>query len=140
VGRVIAGLAQGIACGQSDFAPPACLVLGGETTVTIHGAGKGGRNQELVLAAAIALDGYKLPVGAEVAVVSLATDGNDGPTDAAGGLATADTLARGRALGLDARAALAANDSYTYLAALGALVVTGPTNTNVNDLIFVFAF
>ena len=146
VGRVVAGLAQGIVCGQSDFVPPACLVLGGETTVTIRGAGKGGRNQELALAAAIELDGYKLqsdslrPSGAEVAVVSLATDGNDGPTDAAGGIATADTVARGRALGLDARAALAANDSYTCLAALGALIVTGPTNTNVNDLIFVFAF
>jgi hydroxypyruvate reductase len=138
VGRVVAGLAQGIACGQSDFARPACLVLGGETTVTIRGQGAGGRNQELALAAAIALDGYALPAGVEVAVVSLGTDGTDGPTDAAGGIATRDTLARGRVLGLDARAALANNDSYHYLAAVGDLIVTGPTNTNVNDLIFVF--
>jgi glycerate 2-kinase len=134
VGKVIAGLAQGVACDQSDFAPPACLVLGGETTVTVRGAGSGGRNQELVLAAAIALDTYPLPSSVEVAIVSLATDGTDGPTDAAGGIATTDTITRGRALGLDARAALASNDSYHYLAALGDLVITGPTGTNVNDL------
>ena len=140
VGRVVAGLAQGIASGQSDFVPPACLVLGGETTVTIRGQGTGGRNQELALAAALALEGYPLPPGVEVAVVSLGTDGTDGPTDAAGGIATADTIARARALGLDARAALADNDSYPLLGALGDLIVTGPTQTNVNDLIFVFCF
>jgi hydroxypyruvate reductase len=138
VGRVVAGLAQGIACGQSDFSRPACLVLGGETTVTVRGQGSGGRNQELALAAAVALDGYALPAEVEVAVVSLGTDGTDGPTDAAGGIATRGTLARGRARGLDARAALADNDSYHYLAAVGDLLITGPTNTNVNDLIFVF--
>ena len=139
VGRVVAGLAQGIAHGQSDFAAPACLVLGGETTVTVRGHGAGGRNQELVLAAAIALDGYPLPPDVEVAVVSLGTDGADGPTDAAGGIAMPDTLARCRGLGLDPRAALTNNDSYPYLAALGDLIFTGPTNTNVNDLIFVVA-
>ena len=137
VGRAVAGLAQGIACGQSDFVAPACLVLGGETTVTIRGQGSGGRNQELALAAAIALDSYPLPDGVEAAVVSLGTDGTDGPTDAAGGIAWPDTVARGRALGLDARAALADNDSYPYLGALGDLIVTGPTGTNVNDLVMV---
>jgi hydroxypyruvate reductase len=75
-----------------------------------------------------------------VAVVSLATDGTDGPTEAAGGLATAASLARGRALGLDAAAALAENASLPYLNALGDLVITGPTGTNVNDLIFVFVW
>jgi glycerate 2-kinase len=140
VGRVAAGLAQGIASGQSDFSPPACLVLGGETTVTIRGPGTGGRNQELALAAAIALEGYPLPSGIEVAVVSLGTDGTDGPTDAAGGIAAVDSSARAGALGLDARAALDANDSYHLLGALGDLIVTGPTQTNVNDLIFAFAF
>ncbi len=140
VGRVAAGLAQGIACGQSDFISPACLVLGGETTVTIRGAGRGGRNQELALAAGVALDGSRLPPGVEVAVVSLGTDGTDGPTEAAGGLATADTVARALALGLDARAALAANDSYHLLGALGDLLITGPTQTNVNDLIVVFCW
>ena len=137
-GRVIAGIAQGIACGASDFERPACLVMGGETTVTIRGHGMGGRNQELALAAAIALGGYPLPADTDVAVISLGTDGSDGPTDAAGGIATPGTLARGRSLGLDAYASLAANDSYHYLAGLGDLVITGPTNTNVNDLIFVF--
>ena len=106
VGRVAAGLAQGIASGQSDFAPPACLVLGGETTVTIRGhtkgaqsGGTGGRNQELALAAAIALEGYALPPGVEVAVVSLGTDGTDGPTDAAGGIATRDSAAACQGVG-----------------------------------------
>jgi len=140
VGRVAAGVAQGIASGQSDFAPPVCLVLGGETTVTIRGQGTGGRNQELVLAAAIALEGYALPPGVEVAVVSLGTDGTDGPTDAAGGIATADSIVRAKELGLDAHAALDANDSYHLLGALGDLIVTGPTQTNVNDLVAVFCW
>ncbi len=140
IGRAVAGLAQGIACGQSDYAAPACLVLGGETTVTIEGTGRGGRNQELALAAAIALESFPLPPGVRVAVVSLGTDGTDGPTDAAGGIATADTVTRGRGLGLDARAALANNDSYHFLGALGDLIITGPTQTNVNDLICVFVF
>ncbi len=145
VARVLAGLAQGIACGQSDFAigmhaAPACLVLGGETTVTIRGSGMGGRNQELALAAAIALDSRPLPPGVEVAIVSLGTDGTDGPTPAAGGMATGDSLNRARALGLDAHAALANNDSYPFLAALGDLILTGPTQTNVNDLMLVFCW
>jgi glycerate 2-kinase len=140
VGRVVAGLTQGVAYGQSDLGLPACLVLGGETTVTVRGKGLGGRNQELALAAAIALDAYPLPPDIEVAIVSLATDGTDGPTDAAGGIATADSVARGRALGLNARAALANNDSYHYLAALADLVFTGPTGTNVNDLVLILVF
>jgi len=72
--------------------------------------------------------------------VSLATDGTDGPTDAAGAVAWGDTVARARALGLDAEAYLANNDSYGFWTALGEVITTGPTNTNVNDLIFVFAF
>jgi glycerate 2-kinase len=138
IGRAVAGFAQGIAAGQSDYQRPACLVLGGETTVTVRGKGLGGRNSELALSAALALDGYPLPQGVEIAVVSLATDGTDGPTDAAGGVAMLDTVKRGKAAGLDARAALADNDSYHYLGGLGDLLVTGPTQTNVNDLILVF--
>ena len=115
-------------------------MLGGETTVTLKGQGTGGRNQELALAAALALEGYTLPPGVEVAVVSLGTDGTDGPTDAAGGIATSDSVARAKALGLDARAVLANNDSYPFLGALGDLIVTGPTQTNVNDLILVFCW
>jgi hydroxypyruvate reductase len=137
VARVVAGLAQGVATGQSDYAAPACLVLGGETTVTIRGAGKGGRNQELALSAALALEGYTLPEGREVAVVSLGTDGTDGPTDAAGGAGSLSTLKRAKAAGLDIRAALQHNDSYPLLGALGDLIITGPTQTNVNDLILI---
>ncbi len=138
VGRAVAGLAQGIATGQSDLRPPVCLVLGGETTVTIRGGGMGGRNQELALSAAIALAGHALPEGCQVIVGSLGTDGTDGPTSAAGGIATPDTLRRAAAAGIDARTALAGNDSYHFLGALGDLLITGPTQTNVNDLIFVF--
>jgi len=112
--------------------PPACLVWGGETTVTVHGDGEGGRNQELALAAALALDGWP-----GVLVMALATDGTDGPTDAAGAIATGETVARARALGLDPQAALDANDSYPFFDALGDLILTGPTGTNVNDLLFV---
>jgi glycerate 2-kinase len=137
VGRAMAGLAQGIATGQSSYGRPACLVLGGETTVTVRGAGKGGRNQELALSAALALAGYALPEKREVAVVSLGTDGTDGPTDAAGGIGTLSTLARARTEHLDVRSALANNDSYRVLGALGDLIITGPTQTNVNDLILV---
>jgi hydroxypyruvate reductase len=139
VGRVTAGLAQGVAAGQSDLSRPACLILGGETTVTLRGSGQGGRNQELALAAAIALDAYPaLTNAANITIISLATDGNDGPTAAAGGAVTPRTVPAGRAAGLDARAFLANNDSYSYLKALASLVLTGPTNTNVNDIIFVF--
>lgn len=137
VGRALAGLAQGIATGQSSYAAPACLVLGGETTVTIRGTGKGGRNQELALSAALALSGYELPEGREVAVISLGTDGTDGPTDAAGGIGTLNTFRRARDMGCDVRAALANNDSYNLLGALGDLLITGPTQTNVNDLMLV---
>lgn len=108
---------------------PRCYVAGGESTVTVRGAGKGGRNQEAALSAALVLD--SLP---NVAVAMIATDGVDGPTDAAGALVTGATLTRARALGLDVAQALAANDSYPCLEALGALLFTGPTGTNVGDL------
>jgi hydroxypyruvate reductase len=137
VGKMLAGLALGVANGQSEWQKPACLVLGGETTVTVRGDGVGGRNQELALAAALALDSGNVPAGTAVVVASLATDGTDGPTVAAGGIALPDSVARGRALGLDAHAALSANDSLPYLDAVGNLIVTGPTGTNVNDLMLV---
>jgi hydroxypyruvate reductase len=114
---------------------PACLVWGGETTVTVRGKGRGGRNQELALAAAQALD--SLP---GVLLVALATDGTDGPTDAAGAVATGDTAARARAAGLDLATHLATNDAYPFFDALDDLLRTGPTGTNVNDLLFLFAF
>jgi hydroxypyruvate reductase len=135
VARVLAGVAREIAHSGQPIARPACVVAGGETTVTIRGQGKGGRNQELALAAALAIQGVP-----DVAVVTLATDGSDGPTDAAGGLADGTTVQRGRALGLEAAHYLRNNDAYPFLAAVGDLLITGPTNTNVNDLTFVFAF
>lgn len=106
-----------------------CWLGGGEPTVKLRGHGKGGRAQELVLAAALVLDGAP-----EMVVLSAGTDGTDGPTDAAGAIADNTTCARARALGLDAAAFLDNNDAYPFFAALGDLVITGPTNTNVNDL------
>lgn len=132
VAKVAAALAKGMRAHGDPLSAPACLVWGGETTVTVRGEGKGGRNQELALAAALALDGW-----AGVLVMALATDGTDGPTDAAGAIVTGETIARGRKLGLDPRAALEANDSYHFFEALDGLIRTGPTGTNVNDLLFV---
>lgn len=112
---------------------PVCLILGGETTVTVRGQGRGGRNQEVALGAVSGLAGLE-----HALVVALATDGGDGPTDAAGAVASGQTLARAAALGLDPRAALRDNDAYTFFDALGDLLKPGPTRTNVNDLMFVF--
>ncbi len=108
---------------------PVCLVAGGETTVTVRGPGRGGRCQELALAAAIALDG---PV--PTALLAAGTDGSDGPTDAAGAYADEGTLARARRKGLDAAAALDRNDSHAFFRAEGGSFDTGPTRTNVMDL------
>ena len=132
VARVAAALAKGIRAHGDPLSPPACLVWGGETTVTVRGDGKGGRNQELALAAALALDGWP-----GILLMTLATDGTDGPTDAAGAVVTGETAVRARSLGLDLQAALETNDSYPLFDALGDLVRTGPTGTNVNDLLFV---
>lgn len=127
-------LAREVQAHGRPVAAPACLILGGETTVSLgDNPGRGGRNQEIALAAALALEGIP-----GVSVVALATDGSDGPTDAAGGVATGDTAATARRLGLDPRAALRAHDAYPLLDAAGALLRTGPTRTNVNDLLFVF--
>jgi hydroxypyruvate reductase len=109
--------------------------LGGETTVTVRGDGRGGRNTELALAAAISLDG-KLGV----ALMTLATDGVDGASEDAGAIITGGTLARARALGLSAEDALGRNDSATFFEALGDAIKTGPTGTNVNDLVIVLAY
>jgi hydroxypyruvate reductase len=135
VAKVLAAVAKEMAQSGQPIPRPACLVVGGETTVTIAGEGKGGRNQEMALAAALAIEGWE-----DVMVVTLATDGTDGPTDAAGGVATGETVTWARELGLDPEEYLADNDSYHFLEALGELIVTGPTNTNVNDLAFLFAF
>jgi hydroxypyruvate reductase len=108
---------------------PTCLIMGGETTVTVRGQGRGGRNQELALGAALALQGLH-----QVLVASFGTDGTDGPTDAAGAVSDGSTLDRARAHGLDPLTALADNDTYAFFHALDDLIISGPTNTNVNDL------
>lgn len=112
-----------------------CLIYGGETTVTIQGDGKGGRNQELALAAAIALDARN---AAGIRIIAFGTDGTDGPTDAAGAIADCGTCSRAAALGLSATDHLARNDSYRFFSALGGLLLTGPTGTNVADVIIAF--
>jgi hydroxypyruvate reductase len=113
---------------------PFCLIAGGETTVTIKGDGKGGRNQELALAAVEELAGLD-----DVLLIALATDGDDGPTDAAGAVVTGGSAQRAGSLGLDAADYLSRNDAYPFFEALGDLLKTSPTGTNVNDLIFLFS-
>ena len=110
---------------------PFCLIAGGETTVTLRGNGKGGRNQELALAAVNELAGLE-----DAMLISLATDGDDGLTDAAGAVATGESAQRAASLGLEAADYLSQNDSYPFFDALGDLLKTGPSGTNVNDLIF----
>jgi glycerate 2-kinase len=112
--------------------PGTCLIYGGEPTVTVHGPGKGGRNQELALAAAITFEQHP---DAPACLVALGTDGTDGPTDAAGAMTFPDTLARAAAQNLDAPACLESNNSYHFYAPLGDLIMTGPTGTNVADVI-----
>lgn len=108
---------------------PACILSGGETTVTVRGHGKGGRSQEFALAAAIAIAGLPASI-----VLSSGTDGTDGPTDAAGAIATGSTVERAAPLELDPAKHLATNDSYPFFDALGDLIRTGPTGTNVMDI------
>ena len=142
IGRLVAGIAR-------DLPPGQCCILGGETTVTVRGKGSGGRNQELALAAAVALE--RQP---RVAILSFATDGEDGPpvpgaTPAAGAVITGETAQLARSHGIDPLAHLANNDSHTFFARLDEagrgraephLITTGPTATNVNDLVIILAY
>ena len=125
IARMHAAIAKEIAQYGRPIQRPACVISGGETTVTLRGNGSGGRNQEFVLAAALDIAGLEPTV-----VLSGGTDGTDGPTDAAGAIADGYTLARGR----EAQTHLDVNDSYHYFEELGDLVITGPTNTNVMDV------
>jgi hydroxypyruvate reductase len=131
--RVVAGvhgaMAREVLSSGHPLNPPACLLSGGETTVTIRGRGKGGRNQEFALAAALAIDGQ-----ANIVVLSGGTDGTDGPTDAAGAISDHTTVQRAREAGLDISKALEANDAYPLFTDLEDLLMTGPTLTNVMDL------
>ena len=135
VGTVVASIALQLALKNQPVSRPACLVLGGETTVTLTGKGVGGRNQELVMGCVEPLAGIERTI-----VVSLATDGGDGPTDAAGAVVTGDTNRNARILGLSPNQYLQHNNSYNFFNTLSDLIKTGPTKTNVNDLVFIFTY
>ncbi|AVM74139.1 glycerate kinase type-2 family protein [Magnetospirillum gryphiswaldense] len=128
VARVMAGMAKSIRHHGQPLAGPVALISGGETSVTLCGHGRGGRNTEFLLALALALDGLD-----GVYALAADTDGIDGSEDNAGALLTPDTLARAAKAGLNGAAMLDDNDAYGFFAALGDLVLTGPTRTNVND-------
>ena len=128
VGKVFAGVARSAALHGEPARAPCVLLSGGETTVTVRGKGRGGRNAEFLLGLAIALDGAP-----RIHALAGDTDGIDGSEDNAGAYVAPDTLARAAALGLEPKERLADNDAYSLFAALGDLVVTGPTLTNVND-------
>jgi glycerate-2-kinase len=128
-GSMIAAAARMVRDHGQPLPAPACLLAAGETTVTVVGPGRGGRNQEIALSAAIELSGVP-----GVLLASFATDGKEGNTESAGGYAWAGTVAAGARAGLDPHACLAANDAARFLEAAGDLIVTGPTGTNVNDI------
>ena len=128
VAKVMGGIALQAAARGQPFAAPCVLLSGGETTVTVRGRGRGGRNVEFLLSLALALDGRP-----GIHAIAGDTDGVDGAEEIAGAHVTPDTLARARALGLRPRDVLADNDAHTFFERLGDSVVTGPTRTNVND-------
>jgi hydroxypyruvate reductase len=134
-GRVLGAIARQVAATGEPLARPACLVAGGETTVTLTGDGLGGRNQEVALGALRELNGLS-----NVALVTLATDGGDGPSDAAGAVVTGQTSRRAKQLGLSPEDFQRRNDAYHFFEPLGDLLLPGATQTNVNDLNFIFAF
>jgi hydroxypyruvate reductase len=129
VAKVLCAVAGEVRRWGRPMQAPACLLSGGETTVTLKGGGKGGRNMELALAAGIALS-----VASGTMMLSAGTDGSDGPTDAAGAFADGSTVSRAHGQGLSASKHLAGNDSYRFFQPLGDLFITGPTRTNVMDL------
>lgn len=127
--KFLAGIGKEISQANIPISPPACILAGGETTVTIQGNGKGGRNQELALAFAIAIDGWE-----KVAFISAGTDGTDGPTDAAGAIVDGLTCKKAIQVNLNPYTFLANNDSNSFFGSLGGLLKTGPTRTNVMDI------
>ncbi len=129
IAHIFPAIARQIISRGSPVKPPACIVAGGETTVTIRGDGRGGRNQEMALSAAMEMEGLK-----EVVLLCGGTDGTDGPTDAAGGIVDGGTVERASKKGLDPLEYLHNNDSYSFFEALEEQLITGPTNTNVMDI------
>jgi hydroxypyruvate reductase len=128
-GRMISAIAKQINLGNCAFKRPCAVIFGGETVVKVKGSGKGGRNQELVLAAAEGISGIK-----DMVIFSVGSDGTDGPTDAAGGIVDGATMLRLKEKGLSYTEILENNDAYNGLAEIGGLIITGPTGTNVNDV------
>lgn len=129
VAKVHTAIAKEVLFNGIPVQPPACILSGGETTVTLQGKGKGGRNQEFALAAALDIEGLK-----GVVILSAGTDGTDGPTNAAGAFADGETVRRAKALGMEAKNYLVQNNSYPFFKKLEDLFFTGPTGTNVMDL------
>lgn len=129
VAKFYTAIAKEVLGSENPLKPPVCVLCGGETTVTLQGDGRGGRNQEFALAAALAIEGLD-----NIVVLSGGTDGTDGPTDAAGAIADGTTLARARENGLDPKDFLQRNDSYNFFQKLDDLIMTGPTRTNVMDI------
>ncbi len=135
VGMMLASILRQVALDGMPVKRPACIVAGGETTVILKGKGLGGRNLELALGAVRDLAGLE-----NVALITLATDGEDGPTDAAGAIITGRTLEKSLEKGLISDDFIKRNDSYHFFEKIGGLLLTGPSGTNVNDLVFLFAF
>lgn len=129
IARVHGAIAAQVLKTGHPVAPAACILSGGETTVTIKGEGSGGRNQEFALAGALSISGQR-----NIVILSAGTDGNDGPTDAAGAFSDSDTVKRAEGMGLDAFQYLEDNNAYPFFQALEDLLITGPTNTNVMDM------
>jgi hydroxypyruvate reductase len=135
VGKTLAAIADQAVMSRKRITIPFCYIVGGETTVTIKGNGYGGRNLELALSAVHPLSNMN-----NIIFISLATDGDDGPTDAAGAVVTGETLSRGQKIGLEPENFLVNNNSYHYFSPLDDLLKIGPTYTNVGDLIFIFFY
>ena len=135
VGRFLASIACEMASSGNPLPRPACLIVGGETTVTLRGTGHGGRNQEVALAMVHAMAGLE-----RTAVLTFATDGGDGPTDAAGAIVTGETWQRAQQRGCNPTHFLANNDAYTFFDSLGDLIRIGTTQTNVNDLTLIITW
>jgi len=128
-GRILASMAAQISNGASCFKGPCAVIMGGETVVHLKGKGKGGRNQELALAAAEGISGLE-----DLLIFSFGSDGTDGPTDAAGGIVDGKTMEQLAQKGLNFHKVLDDNDAYHALQAIDRLIITGPTGTNVNDI------
>jgi hydroxypyruvate reductase len=129
VAKAFAAIGKEILSSGHPLTPPACVLMGGETTVTLQGEGRGGRNQEFVLAGALALEGVS-----NLVLLAGGTDGTDGPTDAAGAVADGFTVRRAKATGMQPHTFLKRSDSYAFFKTLDDLIFTGPTRTNVMDI------